>query len=134
MARIWMKTIKNHKIVENRTAPCEFETAPQVLGELLREADIARPLWLDKHLKEWARFQRTAFLPEHFVEDVRFARRRQGTQEPGSAQRVLRKRGRTDVCAARVECAFINILHKNVYIVRENSQFFRTNSARAALP
>ena len=52
MARIWMKTIKNHKIVENRTAPCEFETAPQVLGELLREADIARPLWLDKHLKE----------------------------------------------------------------------------------
>ena len=74
MARIWMKTIKNHKIVENRTAPCEFETAPQVLGELLREADIARPLWLDKHLKEWARFQRTAFLPEHFVEDVRFDR------------------------------------------------------------
>lgn len=39
MARIWMKTIKNHKIVENRTAPCEFETAPQVLGEMLREAD-----------------------------------------------------------------------------------------------
>ena len=74
MARIWMKTIKNHKIVENRTAPCEFETAPQVLGEMLREADIARPLWLDKHLKEWARFQRTAFLPEHFVEDVRFDR------------------------------------------------------------
>lgn len=36
--------------------------------------DIARPLWLDKHLKEWARFQRTAFLPEHFVEDVRFDR------------------------------------------------------------
>ena len=74
MARIWMKTIKDHKIVENRTAPCEFETAPQVLGEMLREADIARPLWLDKHLKEWARFQRTAFLPEHFVEDVRFDR------------------------------------------------------------
>ena len=74
MARIWMKTIKNHKIVENRTAPCEFETAPQVLGEMLREADIARPLWLDKHLKEWARIQRTACVPDHFVEDVRFDR------------------------------------------------------------
>lgn len=43
MARIWMKTIKNHKIVENRTAPCEFETAPQVLGELLRGGGYRPP-------------------------------------------------------------------------------------------
>ena len=136
MARIWMKTIKNHKIVENRTAPCEFETAPQVLGEMLREADIARPLWLDKHLKEWARFQRTlwrtcastGWKSNFCPTTARYARARI------RATRFEKSTGRTDVCAARVECAFINILHKNVYIVRENSQFFRTNSARAASP
>ena len=74
MARIWMRTVCHHKIVESRTAVCDFENAPEALGELLREADIARPLWLEKHLKEWARFQRTSFLPEHFMEDVRFDR------------------------------------------------------------
>ena len=50
MARIWMKTIKNHKIVENRTAPCEFETAPQVLGELLREADPSPALMFSRYV------------------------------------------------------------------------------------
>ena len=128
MARIWMKTIKNHKIVENRTAPCEFETAPQVLGELLREADIARPLWLDKHLKEWARFQRTAFLPEHFVEDVRFDRKSNFCPTTAKCARArirathfktaLRQRfaARAIFFTACGTQIFINISHKNIYI------------------
>ena len=74
MARIWMRTVKNHKIIESRTAPCELTSAPDALENLLREADIARPIWLEKHLKEWASFQRTAFLPDHFIEEPDFDR------------------------------------------------------------
>ena len=29
-------------------------------------------MWLEKHRREYADFRRTAFLPEHFIEEVPF--------------------------------------------------------------
>ena len=44
------------------------------LGEpwAIHKLDIARPIWLDKHEKEVARFGRTAFTQEHFLEPIAF--------------------------------------------------------------
>ena len=61
-------------IQRQATAPCAFSEAQEALTELCREFDIPRPLWLNKHEREFEDFRRTQFLPEHFMEDVPFQR------------------------------------------------------------
>ena len=46
--------------------------AQEALSDLCYKLDIARPIWLDKHEKEVARFGRTAFTQEHFLEPIAF--------------------------------------------------------------
>lgn len=46
----------------------------RVLDALCRPLDLARPLVLDKHVNELARFGRTAFTPGDFMEHVLFDR------------------------------------------------------------
>ncbi len=74
MPRLWARIIQKHRIERQATAPCAFEEARDALTELCREFDIPRPLWLDKHDREFEDFRRTQFLPEHFMEDVPFQR------------------------------------------------------------
>ncbi len=74
MPRLWAKIIKKHRIEKQATAPCTFECVEDALTELCHEFDIPRPLWLNKHYREFEEFRRTQFLPEHFMEDVSFQR------------------------------------------------------------
>ena len=74
MPRIWIRIIKHHRIAQQTTVPCTWETAQQDFNEALHTLDIARPLWLNKHDNEFESFRRTAFLPEHFVEEINFDR------------------------------------------------------------
>ena len=72
MARIWIRVIRHHRIVQQTTVPCTWETAQSEFNDALHALDIARPLWLNKHDHEFESFRRTTFLPEHFMEDVPF--------------------------------------------------------------
>ena len=74
MPRLWAKIIKKHRIERQATAQCDWEGVEDALTELCHEFDIPRPLWLDKHHREFEEFRRTQFLPEHFIEDVPFQR------------------------------------------------------------
>ncbi len=74
MPRLWARIINKHRIARQATADCTFEGAEDALTELCREFDIPRPLWLNKHEREFADFRRTQFLPEHFMEDAPFER------------------------------------------------------------
>ena len=74
MARLWARVIVRHRIQRQATVDCTFDGAQDAMTELCHELDIARPLWLNKHEKEFQEFRHTAFLPEHFMEDVRFDR------------------------------------------------------------
>ncbi len=74
MPRLWAKIIKKHRIEKQATVPCAFEGVEDALTELCHEFDIPRPLWLNKHYREFEEFRRTQFLPEHFMEDVPFQR------------------------------------------------------------
>ena len=74
MPRLWARIIKKHRIERQATYDCRYEDVEEALTELCREFDIPRPLWLDKHTREYAEFRRTQFLPEHFMEDVPFQR------------------------------------------------------------
>ena len=74
MPRLWARIIQKHRIERQATHECRFEDVDEALTELCREFDIPRPIWLDKHRREYEEFQRTRFLPEHFMEEVPFQR------------------------------------------------------------
>ena len=72
MARLWARIIVKHRIAQQATAPCTFDDVEEVLTQLCRDFDIPCPMWLNKHENEFSSFRHTAFLPEHFVEEVPF--------------------------------------------------------------
>ena len=74
MPRLWAKIIRRQRIERQDTAECALEEVQDALTELCREFDIPRPLWLNKHSREFEEFRRTRFLPEHFMEEVPFQR------------------------------------------------------------
>ena len=74
MPRLWARIIKKHRIEKQATVECAWGDAEEALTELCREFDIPRPLWLNKHCREFEEFRWTQFLPEHFMEDVPFQR------------------------------------------------------------
>ena len=74
MPRLWARIIKKHRIERQATAECAWGDAEEALTELCHEFDIPRPLWLNKHYREFEDFRRTQFLPEHFMEEVPFQR------------------------------------------------------------
>lgn len=74
MARLWAKIIRNHRIYRQATAECAWGDVDDALTELCRDFDIPKPLWLEKHGREFDSFRRTVFLPEHFMEEVPFQR------------------------------------------------------------
>lgn len=74
MARLWGRIISAHRIQLQGTIDCRPEEVDEALTELCRQFDIPRPMWLDKHRREYEAFGRTRFLPEHFMEEVPFQR------------------------------------------------------------
>lgn len=72
------KTIKGTKILketlveENNESLTFRDTLEECLVKLCRELDIPVPLWLKKNTTEFARYRRTFFTNEQFVEKVSF--------------------------------------------------------------
>ena len=74
MSRLWLKVIRDHRIRESLAADCAWGEEKNALVEMCKQADLPCPMWLNKHESEFERFRHTAFLPEHFIEDVSFDR------------------------------------------------------------
>lgn len=74
MSRLWVKVIKKHKIVMHESVTCDWGECAVALREVCRQFDIPAPIWLGKHEREFDSFRRTAFLREHFIEEVSFDR------------------------------------------------------------
>ncbi len=71
---LWVKEIRHHRIDRQATAPCTRDDPQDALAEACRQLDIPKPLWLDKHQREWDDFGMTRFLPDAFFESVTFER------------------------------------------------------------
>ena len=74
MARLWARIIVKHRTAQQATEPCTPDGVEDALTELCRQFDIPCPIWLSKHENEFESFRHTAFLPEHFMEEVPFQR------------------------------------------------------------
>lgn len=42
------------------------------LIKICRDLDVSVPIWLDKNTKEFACFRKTYFMPDQFIDEVRF--------------------------------------------------------------
>ena len=74
MSRLWARIIKKHRIDRQATTDTGMEGVQDALTRLCHDFDIPRPIWLNKHEREFEQFRRTVFLPEHFMEEVPFQR------------------------------------------------------------
>ncbi len=72
MARLWVRIMKDHRIQKQLAVDCAPGGESEALTEVCKQLDIARPIWLDKHFREFESFRRTAFTRDHFIEEIRF--------------------------------------------------------------
>ena len=71
---LWLRTIKHHRMDKQHVEPCTRDNPEMALEAACRQLDISRPIWLDKHTREWEEFGQTRLLPDDFLESVDFQR------------------------------------------------------------
>lgn len=71
---IWVREVRRNKIRRDAVAPCEFSLWEEALAAACRELDLAVPLVVDRHRRDFMDFRQARFLPEHFLEAVSFDR------------------------------------------------------------
>ncbi len=79
--KIWGLLRRNQKIIHDTVEEFSIVERPRtadewapVLDVLCRALDLSRPVVLEKHVGELARFSRTAFRADDFLESVDFDR------------------------------------------------------------
>lgn len=73
-AGIWVRLMKKNHIGSSVTVPCSLEEWQDALEKACHELDVPRPMVLPRHERDWSEFSQTRFLPDHFVESVKFDR------------------------------------------------------------
>lgn len=71
---LWVREIKRNKIRRDIVVPCSLLDWQQALQEACQQMDLAFPLVVARHEKDFADFSQTRFLPDHFLEGVTFDR------------------------------------------------------------
>lgn len=77
--KIWARVMTRQRIEADcvqafDARPTDADGWETVLHELCKPLDLSRPVLLEKHFRELARFDRTAFFPSDFMEPVPFDR------------------------------------------------------------
>ena len=72
--KLWARQIRKNKMVADAVAACSRAGWQEALAVCCRQMDLGVPMVLARHLQDWDSFSQTRFLPEHFMEPVRFDR------------------------------------------------------------
>jgi len=74
--RLIAKIHRDDRIVASYTAKSTLETSAQALLDCLEQTykalDLAEPVWVSKHTRDFSRFRRTKLFPGDFLEPVSF--------------------------------------------------------------
>ena len=74
--KVWAKVMNGDKLVKDIIFEGEYTLKASDFQSMLQEIayrlDIATPVSLESHLKHFAQFNRTKYLPRDFVEEVDF--------------------------------------------------------------
>ena len=63
-----------NRIDRDVTVDCSHEEWQTALEEACHKLDVARPMVLPRHERDWDQFSQARFLKEHFIEDTAFDR------------------------------------------------------------
>lgn len=77
MYKIWVKKIKDNKIIdslviENKENIDLKEKRNKCLSEACNKFDLSIPLFLKKHEDEFSQFKQIVFYPEDFIDEIDF--------------------------------------------------------------
>ena len=74
--KVYASIVKNTQVLKRAFAMSDIPDASDALMECLeqiyKELDVSEPVWVKKHALDLARYKRTRFLPEDFLETVDF--------------------------------------------------------------
>ena len=73
-AGIWVRLIKRNRIERDASVPCLRTEWQDALNAACHQLDVAKPMVLPRHERDWEQFSQARFLKEHFVEDIPFDR------------------------------------------------------------
>ena len=73
-AGIWVRLMHKNRIDRDVTVDCSHEEWQTALEEACRKLDVARPMVLPRHERDWDQFSQARFIKEHFIEDTAFDR------------------------------------------------------------
>ena len=72
--QLWVRLIKKTRRVKDSVQPCPQGDWLEALEKACYELDLALPLVLPRHHRDWETYRSIRFLPEHFMEPVHFDR------------------------------------------------------------
>ncbi|NLC33257.1 MAG: hypothetical protein GX781_08170 [Clostridiales bacterium] len=72
--QLWVRLIKKTRRIKDTVQPCPQGDWRKALEKACHELDLALPLVLGKHERDWETNRNIRFLPEHFMEPVQFDR------------------------------------------------------------
>ena len=73
-AGIWVRLMHKNRIEKDITVECAPEEWKNALEGACHQLDVARPMILPRHDRDWEQFSQARFLKEHFIEDIPFDR------------------------------------------------------------
>lgn len=68
--QLWVRLMKKAKIVKDAVVPCSEGDWQQALQQACHQLDVAAPVSVQKHHRDWEEFGQTRFLPEDFLEPL----------------------------------------------------------------
>ncbi len=74
MAGVWIRLMQKNRIMKDILMECALNDWEHAVEEGARRLDVARPLVLPKHERDFDEFHQTRFLRDHFMEEVPFDR------------------------------------------------------------
>lgn len=72
--KLWARQIRRNKMIADAVSACDRADWQEALSACCRQMDIGVPMVLARHEQDWQNLSQTRFLPEHFLEQVRFDR------------------------------------------------------------
>ena len=80
---LWVREIRRNRIIRDTVVPCGKAGWEEALAAACRALDLGVPVVMEKHRRDLVDFGQARFLPEHFLESVRFDRLEAEYFEPG---------------------------------------------------
>lgn len=77
MFRLWARIFQNNHMlqdicIEDRSIDTRTHKIFRALEEACYQFDLAKPIWLDKNIKEFKRLSKTRFNSDNFIETISF--------------------------------------------------------------